>query len=78
MIKIEMRPPTDDDPIRLEFEVPEASVGEFPGFAFFELQLRLPNNGRWVLVVTGGTGSISLPVLVTDFAQAAEYSSFGP
>jgi hypothetical protein len=77
MIKIEMRPPTDDDPIRLEFEVPEASVAEFPGFAFFELQLRLPDDGRWVLLVTGGTGAISLPVLVTGFAPPAEDASFG-
>ncbi|OSC41404.1 hypothetical protein [Mycobacterium decipiens] len=65
-ITVEMRPPTDDEPIRLNFEVPEAAVAEFPGFAFFEIQLRLPVNGRWVLVVTGGTGAISLPVLVSD------------
>lgn len=75
MIKIEMRPPTDDDPIQLEFEVPEASVAEFPGFAFFELQLTLPSDGRWVMVVTGGTGAISLPVLVSEFAPPP--SSFG-
>jgi hypothetical protein len=72
-----MRPPTDDDPLRLEFEVPEASVAEFPGFAFFELQLRLPDDGRWVLVVTGGTGAVSLPVLVTGFAPPSDGSSFG-
>lgn len=65
-ITVEMRPPTDDEPIRLNFEAPEAAVAEFPGFAFFEIQLRLPGNGRWVLVVTGGTGAISLPVLVSD------------
>ena len=65
-LKIEMRPPTEDDPINLEFEVPEASVAEFPGFAFFELQLRLPSDGRWVMVVSGSTGSISLPVLVSE------------
>ncbi|AYE98252.1 hypothetical protein C0J29_29175 [Mycobacterium paragordonae] len=79
MVKIEMRPPNDDEPIRLEFEVPEASVAEFPGFAFFELQLRLPSDGRWVLVVTGGTGAISLPVLVTEFAppQQQQGPAFG-
>lgn len=66
VVKVEMRPPNDDDPIELEFEVPEASVAEYPGFAFFELQLYLPADGRWVLVVRGGTGAISLPVLVTE------------
>lgn len=65
-LKVEMRPPTEDDPISLEFEVPEASVAEFPGFAFFELHLRLPADGRWVMVVSGGTGAISLPILVTE------------
>ena len=73
-IKIEMRPPTDEDPIKLEFEVPEAAVAEFPGFAFFELQLRLPTDGRWVMVVSGGTGAISLPVLVMEMPPP---SSFG-
>jgi hypothetical protein len=68
-IHIEARPPADADPIKLEFEVPEASVAEFPGFAFFELQLRLPIDGRWVLVVTGGTGAISLPILVSEMSQ---------
>jgi hypothetical protein len=66
VLKIEMRPPNEDDPIQLEFEVPEAAVAEYPGFAFFEIQVRLPADGRWVLVVTGGTGAISLPVLVSE------------
>lgn len=72
-IKVEMRPPNDDDPIRLEFEVPEGAVAEFPGFAFFELQLVLPTDGRWVLVVTGGTGAISLPVLVMEMPPSSAF-----
>lgn len=72
-LKIEMRPPNEDDPIKLEFEVPEAAVAEYPGFAFFELQLRLPADGRWVLVVTGGTGAISLPVLVSEMPQPSQF-----
>ncbi|QLL10515.1 hypothetical protein [Mycobacterium vicinigordonae] len=68
-IKIEMRPPNDDEPIKLEFDLPEAAVADFPGFAFFELQLQLPTDGRWVMVVTGGTGAISLPVLVSEMPQ---------
>lgn len=65
-LEIEMRPPSDADPIKLDFEVPESAVAEFPGFAFFELQLRLPDDGRWVMVVSGGTGAISLPILVSE------------
>ncbi|OBJ61771.1 hypothetical protein [Mycobacterium sp. 1423905.2] len=67
-VHLEMRPPSEDEPIHLDFEVPEAAVAEYPGFAFFELQLRLPVDGRWVLVVTGGAGAISLPVQVTEMA----------
>ncbi|KZS69689.1 hypothetical protein A4G29_12490 [Mycobacterium kansasii] len=65
-LNIEARPPADAEAIRLQFEVPEAAVAEFPGFAFFEIQLRLPVDGRWVLVVTAETGAISLPVLVSE------------
>ena len=65
-INVEIRPPNDAEPQRLEFEVPEVSVAEFPGFAFFEIQVTLPVDGRWVLVVTGGTGAISLPILVSE------------
>ncbi|CAM3002507.1 hypothetical protein BST27_24280 [Mycobacterium intermedium] len=65
-LEIEMRPPSDADPIKLDFEVPESAVAEFPGFAFFELQLQLPDNGRWVMVLSAGTGAISLPILVSD------------
>ncbi|QUR69308.1 hypothetical protein [Mycobacterium spongiae] len=73
-VEVEMRPPTeDDDPIRLEFEVPEVSVAEFPGFAFFEIQVRLPADGRWVLVVSGGTGAISLPVVVSPMPTPAGF-----
>lgn len=65
-VEVELRPPNDDDPIHMEFEVPEASIAEFPGFAFFEMQVNLPVDGRWVLVASGGTGVISLPILVTE------------
>lgn len=54
--------------------MPEAAVAEFPGFAFFELRLRLPTDGRWVMVVTGGTGAISLPVLVSEMPQPSGLS----
>jgi hypothetical protein len=67
-VEVEIRPPTGDEPLRMEFEVPEVSVAEFPGFAFFEIQVKLPEDGRWVLVVTGGTGAISLPLLVSDMS----------
>ncbi len=65
-IDVEIRPPNDDEPIRLDFELPAVSVAELPGFAFFDIQIKLPVDGRWVLVVTGGTGAVSLPLLVSE------------
>jgi hypothetical protein len=72
-VEVEMRPPNDDEPQRMEFEVPAVSVAEFPGFAFFEIQVSLPVDGRWVLVVTGSTGAISLPILVSEMSPPPSF-----
>ena len=63
-VEVELMPPTGEAPLRRRFEVPEASIAEFPGFAFFGIDVSLPVDGRWVVVVTGGNEAISLPLLV--------------
>lgn len=63
-VEIELIPPTGEEPVLRRFEVPPASIGEFPGFAFFGMDVTLPVDGRWVVVVTGGTEAITLPLLV--------------
>ena len=63
-VEVELIPPTGEAPVLRRFEVPEASIGEFPGFAFFGIDASLPVDGRWVLVVTGGNEAITLPLLV--------------
>jgi hypothetical protein len=63
-VEVELLPPTGDAPVQRRFEVPAASIGEFPGFAFFGIDVNLPVDGRWVIVVTGGTEAITLPLLV--------------
>jgi len=65
LIRVEIRPPTDDEPLTLEHELPEAAAGGEIGFAFFDIEVRLPSNGRWVILVTGGAGAFSLPLQVT-------------
>ena len=45
-------PPTDDDPLVIEYELPDAAASGEIGFAFFNIEVRLPVNGRWVFVVT--------------------------
>ena len=72
-LDVEIRPPNDDEPIRLDFELPAVSVAEFPGFAFFDIQINLPVDGRWVLVVTAGTGAISLPLLVSEMTPPQSF-----
>lgn len=63
-IEVEIRPPTDDDSLTIEFELPEAAITAELGFAIFPIEVTLPVDGRWVLMVTGGAGMISLPLLV--------------
>jgi hypothetical protein len=64
-VEVEIRPPTDDEPLVIEYELPEAAAGGEIGFAFFDIEVRLSVNGRWVYVVTGGAGAISLPLVVS-------------
>ncbi|MEQ0607183.1 hypothetical protein ABLN72_02700 [Mycobacterium tuberculosis] len=64
-VDVEVWPPTGDDAHHIEFELPEAAVAAEVGFAIFRIEVNLPVDGRWVLVVTGGAGTISLPLIVT-------------
>ena len=66
-VDVEIKPPTLDDPVRQRFEVPTASIGEFPGYAFFDIQAMLPFDGRWAIEVTGGGETISLPLVVDSW-----------
>jgi len=63
-VEVEIRPPTDDDPLVIAYELPDAAAAGEIGFAFFNVEVRLPVNGRWVFVVTGGAGTFSLPLEV--------------
>lgn len=67
-IDIEIMPPTLDEAQHLRFEVPEASLGEFPGFAFFDVGVALPFDGRWMIVVNGGGEAISLPLVINSWS----------
>jgi hypothetical protein len=65
-LDVEIWPPTGHEPLRVAFEMPpEATVGEI-GFAFFPVSVAMPVDGRWVIVVAGGPGVISLPLIVTS------------
>ncbi|HKI42220.1 MAG: hypothetical protein P4L48_12755 [Mycobacterium sp.] len=64
-VEVEIRPPTGGEPLTMEHELPEAAAGGEIGFAFFDIEVRLPVDGRWVIVVTGGSGAISLPLQVS-------------
>ncbi len=65
-VNVEIWPPTGDEPLRVAYEMPAAAtVGEI-GFAFFPIEVTLPVDGRWVIVVAGGPGVISLPLVVSE------------
>ena len=64
-VAVEIWPPTGDKPLELAYEVPPASAVSEIGFAFFDLEVSMPSDGRWVLLVSGGSGAISLPLEVS-------------
>jgi hypothetical protein len=68
-IEVEIRPPTDDQSLVVEYELPEAAVAAEVGFAIFPIDVKLPVDGRWVIVVTGGAGVVSLPLMVSGASQ---------
>ena len=68
-VDVEIKPPTLDEPLSMRFEVPEASIGEFPGFAYFDIEVGLPVDGRWALEVSGGGETLSLPLVVTGWTE---------
>ena len=70
-VDVEFRPPTFDEPVRKEFEVPEAAIGKFPGFAFFNVEVNLPVDGRWLILVSGGSGTISIPLVIGQDDESA-------
>lgn len=63
-IEVQIRPPTDDEPLLLEYELPDAATIAEVGFAIFRIDVNLPVDGRWVIMVTGGAGMVSLPLIV--------------
>jgi len=67
-VTVDLRPPTTEAAAILnQFEVPGASLGEFPGFAFFPIETVLPVDGRWTIEVSAGGDLISLPLLVNSW-----------
>ena len=64
LVEVEIVPPTDGESLVIEYKLPDAAVGGEIGFAFFNVAVELPLDGRWVFVVTGGAGTFSLPLQV--------------
>jgi hypothetical protein len=63
-VEVEISPRTDDEPLNTEYELPESAVAGEIGFAFSNIEVWLPVTGRWVFVVTGGAGVVSLALVV--------------
>ena len=64
-VEVEIRPPGDGEPQHLVYDLPDAAASGEIGFAYFNIEVDLPCDGRWVFVVTCGPGVVSLPLQVS-------------
>ncbi len=64
-VEVEIRPPAGEEPLHFAYDLPEAVEAGEIGFAFFNMEVSLPSDGRWIFVVTCGPGVVSLPLQVT-------------
>ena len=64
-VTVEMLDPDGDQARHDTFELPDAAADGEIGFAFYSIEETLPMDGRWVIVVVGGAGAISLPLMVS-------------
>lgn len=64
-VEVELKSPAGGEPLKMECELPEATVSGKVGFAFFTIDVGLPSDGDWVFVVTDGLNTFSLPLEVS-------------
>jgi len=70
-VDVELKPPTLDAPQYKWFDAPQAAVAELPGFAFFEIEARLPVDRRWTIDISCGDSSVPLPLVVDGWEQSS-------
>lgn len=63
-VAVQIKPASPEESLHRRFEFPAASIGEFPGVAFFDVEVCLPVGGRWVIEVTCGGETVSLGLVV--------------
>ena len=65
LVVIEVLPPNGGEPLHLHRELPANLTSADVGFACFQFRLTLNLNGRWIVKMSGGAGSVSLPLTVS-------------
>ena len=65
LVVIDVVPPNGEDPIHIHRELPANLTKADVGFASFQLRLTLNRNGRWIVKMSGGAGSVALPLTVS-------------
>jgi hypothetical protein len=63
-LKIEVFKPSGETHSSQIGEIPKATLGTENGFAFFPCEIHAETDGRYMLVVTSGSSSVSLPLRV--------------
>jgi hypothetical protein len=65
LVVVEVSPPNGGEPLHLHRELPANLTNADVGFACFQFKLTLNVNGRWIVKMTGGAGTVSLPLTVS-------------
>lgn len=65
LLVVEVSPPDGGEPLHMHRELPTNLTNADVGFACFQFRLTLNLNGRWIISMSGGAGSISLPLTVS-------------
>lgn len=65
LLVVEVSPPDGGEPLHMHRELPTNLTDADVGFACFQFRLTLNLNGRWIISMSGGAGSISLPLTVS-------------
>jgi hypothetical protein len=65
LVVIEVTPPDGGEPLHMHRELPTNLTNADVGFACWQFQLTLNQNGRWLISMKGPAGTVSLPLTVS-------------
>lgn len=64
VVEFELRPPNDEDPLRLPLRVRNEALSSDGGFQIYGIRVSVPFDGRWVCLVSAGGARVLLPLTI--------------